>query len=128
MIRCNCHEEQHVQQPTLNSIEQQNPTKLCLVNLEVRRVSKQESEYRERFLMEQINNSYRDDKTKKAKILENLLRAKNTEIVFKKLRAMIKGSTSGTLLYIMIPKPFTGFPYDPKDVTEWEPIYDQVRM
>ena len=107
---------------------QEISARLRNANTKLREVSKQASANREAFLMERINACYQTSDEKKAKILENLLRAKNTAIVFKKLRAMIKGSGSGALSYILIPKPFNGFKYDPNTVKEWEAVYDQARI
>ena len=108
--------------------QQEISTKLREANNNVRKVSKEASSNREKFLMEQIDACHQVNQVKKAKILENLLRAKHTSIVFKQLRKMIKGSASGALSYILIPKPFTGFQYDPNTVNEWEAIYDQQRI
>ena len=107
---------------------QEISVKLRQANAALRIISKNASSNREAFLMERINACYQVSDEKKAKILENLLRAKNTAVVFKKLRAMIKGSGSGALSYILIPKPYTGFPYDPNTVDEWEAVYDQARI
>jgi enamine deaminase RidA (YjgF/YER057c/UK114 family) len=101
--------------------------KLREAQRELRDIEKQANELREEHLRELIANAEDNDADPNfQKRLKAIKKAHDRQTQYKKLRSILKPVSSGGLSYILVPKDFQveQYPYEPTEVSEWEPIHE----
>jgi hypothetical protein len=98
---------------------------------ELRAIEKQANALRDEHLRDLITKA-EDNKADPSfqKRLKEIKRSHERKTQFRKIRAILKPNTSAGLSYILVPKDFRPeqYPYEPDEITEWEPIHEHERL
>jgi hypothetical protein len=98
---------------------------------ELREIEKQASTLREAHLRELLTEAkLNGDESKVQKRIKILIRAHTQRQHFQRLKNIFKPQETGGLSYILVPPNFSidQYPYDPAQVTEWEPIHGHEEL
>jgi hypothetical protein len=86
---------------------------------------------RAHFLAEQASALAKAGKLKQASILHRLRTVEQKREMFARLQRCLRPAHRGGLTHLLVPEGFdenSPYPYEPADVSAWEPVYDSARM
>jgi hypothetical protein len=98
---------------------------------DLREIEKKADELRDDHLKELISRAEENEADPSfQKRLKEIKRAHERRHQFQKIRSILKPSTTGGLSYILVPKDFhpDDYPYEPEEISEWEPIHDHEKI
>jgi hypothetical protein len=98
---------------------------------ELREVEKRAAHLQEQHLQSMLTDAeLSGDKETVQKRLRVLIRAHERKTQFQRLKLILKPSESGGMSHVLVPKDFSAkdYPYNSKEVQEWEPIHDPEKV